>query len=210
LRYLIYVSIMAVLATNLSVLSTSAASDTPPLISGTANSSYVLGPGDVLASWALRADEISTKPYTVLLDGTLDLPLVGRVTAGGKSVEELKRDLKHSLGQYFRTPQVSVSVTDFRSQPVSVLGCVNQPGVHQLQGGKNLLEVLSLAGGVAPEADSTVVITHRANGNPFQFRTPKKMQANSFTLPRWISRRPPRAKIHRTTSESSRMTDSGQ
>jgi polysaccharide export outer membrane protein len=179
LRDLIYVSMIAVLTANLSVLSASAA-DTPPVISGAVNSSYVLGPGDVLTIWALGADEISAKPYTILPDGSLDLPLVGRVTAGGKSVDDLKRDLEHSLAQYFRTPQVSVSVTDFRSQPVSVLGCVNEPGVHQLQGGKNLLEVLSLAGGVAPEADSTVMITRRAEWGPIPVPDSKKDASGLF------------------------------
>jgi len=130
------------------------------------NDSYVLGPGDVLTIWALGADEISAKPYTVLPDGYLDLPLAGRVLVSGKSVEQVKAELRRSLGQYFYNPQVSITVTDFRSQPVSVLGSVTQPGVHQLQGGKSLLEVLSLAGGMAPDADSSVIITRHAEWGP--------------------------------------------
>jgi len=45
-----------------------------------------------------------------------------------------------------------VSVEEVRSQPVSILGAVNTPGVHQVQGHKTLLEMLALAGGIRPDA----------------------------------------------------------
>jgi polysaccharide export outer membrane protein len=54
---------------------------------------------------------------------------------------------------------VTVTVTDFRSQPVSVVGAVTNPGVHQLQGHKTLLEILSMAGGPRPDAGPFVRIT---------------------------------------------------
>lgn len=148
--------------------------------SGVQNETYVLGAGDVLSIWALGADEIAAKPYTVLPDGYLDLPLAGRVAAAGKSVEQLKQELRRTLGQYFYDPKVSVTVTDFRSQPVSVLGSVNQPGVHQLQGGKTLLEVLSLAGGAAPDADSSVIVTRRAEWGPIPVPGSKKDATGKF------------------------------
>ena len=63
------------------------------------------------------------------------------------------------LHSYVRQPQVSVRMTDSRSQPVSVLGAVKNPGIVQLQGTKNLTEVLSLAGGLSPDAGDQVKIT---------------------------------------------------
>src|SRR5690349_9798898 len=123
--------IAALVAGNISLRSASPQEKPAGVTSGSENPSYILGPGDILTVWALGADEISNKPYTVLPDGYLDLPLVGRVLAGGKSVEDLKQDLRRSLSEYFHDPKVSVTVTDFRSQPVSVLGSVNEPGVHQ-------------------------------------------------------------------------------
>jgi len=57
------------------------------------------------------------------------------------------------------TPEVSVSVTDFRSGPVSVLGAVKNPGIYQVQGHKTVAEVLSLAGGPDATAGSVVKIT---------------------------------------------------
>ncbi len=61
-----------------------------------------------------------------------------------------------------KEPQVSVTVTEFRSQPVSVFGAVTTPGVIQLRGRKTLYEVLSMAGGPSETAGSTVTITRRS------------------------------------------------
>jgi polysaccharide biosynthesis/export protein len=174
--------IAALVAGNISLQSASAQEKPAGTASGSENPSYILGPGDILTVWALGADEISNKPYTVLPDGYLDLPLVGRVLAGGKSVEDLKQDLRRSLSEYFHDPKVSVTVTDFRSQPVSVLGSVNEPGVHQLQGGKSLLEVLSLAGGTAPEADSSVIITRHVEWGPIPIAGSTKDASGKFYI----------------------------
>ncbi len=52
--------------------------------------------------------------------------------------------------KYFKDPQVTVEVNDFRSQPVSVAGNVTTPGVVQLRGNRNLMEVIGQAGGFEP------------------------------------------------------------
>jgi polysaccharide export outer membrane protein len=123
---------------------------------------YVLGPGDLITVWALGADEMSGKAYAVPPGGVVDFPLAGRIRAAGRTPDQLKAELIEKMKTYVRQPEVSVSITEFRSQPVSVLGSVKQPGVHQLQGGKSLLEVISLAGGLAPDASNTAVITRRS------------------------------------------------
>lgn len=56
-------------------------------------------------------------------------------------------------------PQVTVGIQEFQSQPVSVIGAVTTPGVHHLQGNKTLIEALSAAGGLRPDAGNTVKIT---------------------------------------------------
>jgi protein involved in polysaccharide export with SLBB domain len=78
---------------------------------------------------------------------TFTLPLIGRVQAGGFTVEQLEAELNTGLKKYMHDPQVSVTVAEFRSQPVSVFGAVTKPGVIQLRGRKTLYEVLSMAGG---------------------------------------------------------------
>jgi len=65
--------------------------------------------------------------------------------------------------KYFKDPQVTVQVNDFRSQPVSVAGNVNTPGVVQLRGTRNLMEVIGMAGGLRPDAGDSVLITRSSS-----------------------------------------------
>jgi protein involved in polysaccharide export with SLBB domain len=97
-------------------------------------SSYVLGPDDQITVSALDAEEISGKPVRVDLNGNIRLPMVGRLQVAGKTVEQIEADIAGRLKEYIKDPDVAVSITEFRSQPVSVLGSVKSPGVHQLQG----------------------------------------------------------------------------
>jgi len=120
---------------------------------------YVLGPNDELSIWALGITDFSDKPVRVDPNGYLDLPLVGRARVAGLTIEQFKTELTEMLYSYVRQPQVSVRMTDSRSQPVSVLGAVKNPGIVQLQGTKNLTEVLSLAGGLSPDAGDQVKLT---------------------------------------------------
>jgi polysaccharide export outer membrane protein len=122
----------------------------------------VLGADDQISIWALGAEETSDKPLRIDAAGFIDVPMVGRVKAGGLTLEQLKQELVVRLSSQIRHPQVSVSIVSFGSQPVSVIGAVNKPGVYQLQGPKTLLEVLSLAGGLNNDAGSTIRIIRRS------------------------------------------------
>jgi polysaccharide biosynthesis/export protein len=129
---------------------------------GSAKRGYVLGPNDQVTVHALDAEEISDKPYRVSASGDLTFPMVGRVKAAGLTVEELEAALVKALQEFIREPRVAVSVTEFHSQPVSVIGAVTNPGVLQLQGTKTVIEVLSMAGGVRNDAGATINITRKA------------------------------------------------
>lgn len=124
-------------------------------------STYVLGPDDQITIWALDAEEIANKPVLIGTGGYIHLPMVGRLRAAGLTVEQLEAELAARLKTYIKQPQVAVSITEFRSQPVSVIGSVTRPGVHQLQGRKTLVEILSLAEGLRPDAGHSVKITRR-------------------------------------------------
>ncbi len=125
------------------------------------DSGYVLGPDDQIVIRAIDSPEISDKPFLIGLDGNITLPLIGRVEAGGLTVEQLETTLNTRLKKYVQDPQVSVTVMEFRSQPVSVFGAVTKPGVVQLRGPKTLYEVLSMAGGTSETAGSTLTVTRR-------------------------------------------------
>jgi len=123
---------------------------------------YPLGPDDQISINALDAEEISRKPFTIGSNGYLNLPMIGRLHAAGLTIDELEAVLVEQLKKYIRSPQVSVSISELRSQPVSVIGAVYSPGVHQLRGRKNLIDMLSLAGGLRPEAGYIIKITRQA------------------------------------------------
>ena len=123
--------------------------------------SYVLGPDDQITVFVLEAEEFSKSPIRIDASGSVNLPMVGRVQAANLTIEQFEAELRQRLSKYIRDPQVTVSVTEFHSQPVSVLGMVNIPGVQQLQGRKTFVEILSMAGGLRPEAAPVAKITRR-------------------------------------------------
>lgn len=126
------------------------------------NPAYKLGPEDQLRVWVLGLNEISAHPVRVNSGGEIDLPVLGRVQAGGCTLEELREVLRTKLSRWLKDPEVSVEILEFGSHPVTVLGAVNKPGVYQLQSGRTLAEMLSLAGGPAREAGSVLLVSRRA------------------------------------------------
>jgi polysaccharide biosynthesis/export protein len=127
---------------------------------------YVLGPEDQVTVRVIDLEEIEDKPVRVDLRGNINLPIVGRVRAMGLTVEQLEIAIAEKLTSVLQDPQVTVTVAEFRSHPVSVLGAVRNPGVHQITGVKTLFELLSLAGGLSPEAGNSIKITRRKTAGP--------------------------------------------
>jgi len=126
---------------------------------------YRLGPGDLISVQQPNAEELDGKTARIDAEGFASLPLVGRVRLGGLTIQEGESLLTSRLSDLLLKPQPIISVEEYRSQPVSVVGAVNNPGVIQLQGKKTLLETISLAGGLRPDAGGQVEITRQlANG----------------------------------------------
>jgi len=126
-----------------------------------APTTYTLGSGDQIIIRAVDIEEIDNKPVLIDTRGNINLPMVGRIHAAGLTTEELETEIATRLKKYLNGPDVTVALAELRSQPVSVLGSVQTPGVHQLQGQKTLFEVLSLAGGLRPDAGNSVKITRQ-------------------------------------------------
>jgi polysaccharide export outer membrane protein len=124
-------------------------------------STYLLGPDDQLEISGNEVTEPGNKPTRIDSDGNIQAPLVGKVHVAGLTVQQTEEQLDKQLKTYIRDPQVVVNVAEVRSHPVSVLGAVNSPGVHQVQGQKTLLEILSLAGGIRQDAGYSVRITRQ-------------------------------------------------
>ena len=141
---------------------------------------YVLGPDDQVTVQALDVDEI--KPARVDRNGELRLPMIGRVKAAGLTVAQLETTLTERLKRYVRDPEVIVSVSEFRSQPVSVFGAVKSPGVHQLAGNKKLIEIISLAGGVADDAGYRIKITRSLEWGPIPLDSAQNDATGQFSV----------------------------
>ncbi len=127
---------------------------------------YTLGAGDQIVVRVPDFEEIDNKSVPIDLRGSINLPEVGRIQASGLTTEQLEAVITEHLRKYLVKPDVSVYLTEMRSQPVSILGQVQNPGVHQLKGRKNLFEVLSLAGGLRQEAGNVINITRRLEWGP--------------------------------------------
>jgi polysaccharide export outer membrane protein len=106
-------------------------------------------------------EEITERPVPIDSSGNIDLPLVGTVKAAGLSVTELEAKLVELLKRYVRQPQVSITVAQFRSEPVFLNGAFRAPGIYSLQGGRTLIEMISSAGGLLPNASRRIKVTRK-------------------------------------------------
>ncbi len=127
---------------------------------------YVLGPDDQIAIHCLDFDEMNDKPVRVDMEGFIQLPMVGRLKAAGLTVIELQDEIASQLRRYFKKPEVIVSVLEFRSQPIIVMGAVKNPGMQQVRGSIAIIEALTLAGGPDPDAGNAIRITRRKEYGP--------------------------------------------
>lgn len=126
---------------------------------------YQIGPEDLLEISVLEAPDLN-RTVRVSDDGAISLALLGSIQAAGLSTRQLQAVLEDRLRlTYMKDPQVSVFVQEMRSHPVSVFGAVEKPGVYQIRCAKTLVEVLSMAQGLANDAGDTVIVV-RHTGDP--------------------------------------------
>jgi len=144
---------------------------------------YVLGPNDEISLMAVEMEDISKKPIRISSTGDISVVQVGRIHAAGMTVHELEMEVIERLKKIIKEPEVSITVTEFRSQPISVTGAVVKPGTIQLEGGKNLLQVLSDAGGAQVEASSMVTITRDKELNgPIPLASASKDDGSGYSV----------------------------
>jgi polysaccharide export outer membrane protein len=124
----------------------------------------MIGAQDVLTVQVFDQPDLGGR-YAVEADGTFSFPLIGRVKAGGITLRAFEEELKKKLADgYFRNPQVTVAVEQYRSQRVFVMGEVRAPGPVSLTGGMTLIEALSRAGSTLPTASGEVAIVRARQG----------------------------------------------
>lgn len=136
----------------------------PPVpLAGSAldGSDYRIGRQDLLEIEVFDIDELS-QTVRVADDGSITMPLLGRLTAAGRTKSELQDTIADLLRDRFvRDPQVTVFIKEYVSKRVAVTGAVRSPGAFEMLGRKTLLEMLSLAGGLDRDLGKEIVVFRR-------------------------------------------------
>ena len=153
----------ACLALAAAMLATSAPAPPATAQEGQIGRAYRIGPRDRLQIYVEEEENLS-KEIDVADDGTISLPLVGTVEVQGLTEIELAARLRGLLeSRGLRRATVTISVANYRSRPVSILGAVATPGNHLVPGRATLLEVLMEAGGVTENHGREIIVRRRAD-----------------------------------------------
>ena len=152
------------------------AQETPPAV----DPGYRLGAEDVMLV-SVWKDEQLTREVVVRPDGVFSFPLVGDVQAEDRTVEEIRAELVKRLTKYIPNPNVSVAVTKVLSYKIYVVGRVTKPGEYLIGHYTDVLQALSLAGGLTPfAAENDIKVIRRIKGQrqvfPFRYGDVRKGQ----------------------------------
>jgi polysaccharide export outer membrane protein len=117
---------------------------------------YRIGSDDELEIIVWTQPQLSGK-VTVASDGTISMPLIGRVPAAGLTPDELKADLEKRYARYVHDANATVRVSDPASHVFYVIGEVTKPGAYKLHSGETLSQALAEAGGFGEFADASKI-----------------------------------------------------
>jgi polysaccharide export outer membrane protein len=150
----------------------------PAIVNQSPNSiaDYLLGPGDQIEITVFGYDEYAGE-RTILPDGTISLPVIGRVMASGQTLDQLTQNLTTRLNPLLVEPVVDVKLSRLRPILVTVAGEVHRPGSIQLQGvtptvanssgtspyAPTVSEAITQAGGITRSADIRGITLKRLN-----------------------------------------------
>ncbi|MGA2531685.1 MAG: polysaccharide biosynthesis/export family protein [Candidatus Aminicenantales bacterium] len=119
---------------------------------------YRIGPGDLLEIKVFEVEQLN-QVVRVSEDGSITLPLLGRIEIEGLTQSGVVQKLTNLLqAKYVKNPQVTVFIKEYKSQQVAVIGAVEKPGNYELVGRKNLLQMISQAGGLTDKATDEIFI----------------------------------------------------
>jgi polysaccharide export outer membrane protein len=147
-------------------------SQMPQMATSTVAPDYRIGPGDTLQIFVWRNPEL-TQSVPVRPDGKISTPLVEDMVAVGKTPSQLARDIERVLGEYIRSPQVNVIVTNPVSafSQVKVIGQVTHPQSLPYREGMRVLDAILAAGGLTEfAAGNRGKIVRKVNGKDTEIK----------------------------------------
>lgn len=129
---------------------------------------YLLAPGDALEISVWKEEGLQQQQILISPDGTIVYPLIGTITAAGRTINDLKELITVKLSDYIADPSVSVKLLGNQGNAIFVIGKVNKPG--QVNAGRRIdvLQALSLAGGLTVFADDDDISIQRRTGDKVQ------------------------------------------
>ncbi len=126
---------------------------------------YQIGPRDLLEIKVFELPDLS-QTVRVSEDGSITLPLLQKVYTKGLTKDQLETKIADLLEpKYVKNAQVSIFIKEYKSHRVSIIGAIKNPGMYELTGQNNLLQMISKAGGLEENAmDKIYVMRERKNG----------------------------------------------
>lgn len=125
-----------------------------------ATAGYTVKPGDMLEISVWKEPDLQ-RQVLVRPDGQFSFPLVGEVDARNKTVTELNKTVSERLTRYISDAVVTISVQEIKGNKIYVLGQVNKPGEFIVNPSVNIMQALSMAGGMTPFAATNDIIVLR-------------------------------------------------
>lgn len=127
---------------------------------------YLIGAQDKLKIEVWDHPDL-TREVSVSLTGLFTFPLIGEIKAAGLTAEQVQKEIARRLADgYLIKPQVTVTITEYRSKKVNILGGVRNPGAYPYTRQTSLIEIISMAGGLTKEAGPDVYILRSPEANP--------------------------------------------
>jgi polysaccharide export outer membrane protein len=135
------------------------------------NDTYIIGADDVLSINVWKEQEVS-RTVPVRSDGKISLPLAGEVQASGETPLQLEKILAAKLQSFISEPEVTVIVTEIKSQKFNILGLVSKPGTFPLTSSLTVLDAIALAGGFRDFAKQKSIYVLRKSPDGGESRLP--------------------------------------
>lgn len=129
-----------------------------------ADSTYLINPGDVLSISVWREESLQITDVLVRPDGYVSFPLVGNLKVAGKGLQTVSEEMANSLTKYIPDPVVHVAAKTLSGNQVYVIGKVTRPGVYPMGSNIDVVQALSMAGGMTPYAAANKVQILRREG----------------------------------------------
>jgi polysaccharide export outer membrane protein len=151
---------------------------------------YLLGPEDAIEISVWKEPDL-TKQLVVRPDGKITYPLIGEVQASGRTVKQLQEDILKRLEKYVTDAHVTVILLKAQNYKIYVTGKVNKPGDFMVGKPVNVMQAISMAGGLTPFASpGSIMVLRTVSGKeetyPFNYKDVARgfmLEQNRMLLP---------------------------